>query len=202
MGLGQRARRSSSAVGTAARKALQTADTLCSCRMLRCSSMCGNRSGETRISATTREGTKGRTRVVRFAWRDVLSGGVGTRRRGGFLRSGVSVDWPGACTRADLRGSMRSRRLLALRRVSTIARERVGNNEGPEKLSHIFAGPIGNLHMEWPQCSRKEYRAGMARRLALPQHGRLSETVRRVSAPLEGARSLSVELEQILEVGA
>ena len=137
MGLGLRARRSSSAVGTAARKALQTADTLCSCRMLRCSSMCGNRSGETRISATTREGTKGRTRVVRFAWRDVLSGGVGTRRRGGFLRSGVSVDWPGACTRADLRGSMRSRRLLALRRVSTIARERVGNNEGPEKLSHF-----------------------------------------------------------------
>jgi hypothetical protein len=78
-------------VGTAARKALQTADTLCSCRMLRCSSMCGNRSGETRISAT-REGTNGRTRVVRFAWRDVLCGGVGTRLRGGFLRSGVSVD--------------------------------------------------------------------------------------------------------------
>ena len=53
--------------------------------------MCGNRSGETRISAT-REGTNGRTRVVRFAWRDVLCGGVGTRLRGGFLRSGVSVD--------------------------------------------------------------------------------------------------------------
>ena len=102
--------------------------------------MCGNRSGETRISATTREGTKGRTRVVRFAWRDVLSGGVGTRRRGGFLRSGVSVDWPGACTRADLRGSMRSRRLLALRRVSTIARERVGNNEGPENLATFSLG--------------------------------------------------------------
>ena len=76
-----------------------------------------------------------------------------------------------------------------------------GITRDPKNLA-IFAGPIGNLHMEWPQCSRKEYRAGMARRLALPQHGRLSETVRRVSAPLEGARSLSVELEQILEVGA
>ena len=187
-------------MGTAARNALQTADTLCSCRMLRCSSMCGNRSGETRISAT-REGTNGRTRVVRFAWRDVLSGGVGTRRRGGFLRSGVSVDWPGAFTRADLRGSMVAAGGCCTSTSLNSGRERVGNNWGPT-FGTIFRWPIGNLHMEWPQCSQRvqgRHGNGASR---FHSTGAWSETVRRVSAPLEGARSLSVELEQILEVGA
>lgn len=159
MGLGQRARRSSSAVGTAARNALQTADTLCSCRMLRCSSMCGNRSGETRISAT-REGTNGRTRVVRFAWRDVLSGGVGTRRRGGFLRSGVSVDWPGAFTRADLRGSMVAAGGCCTSTSLNSGRERVGNNWGPTCVQ-FFDGLLETYTWSGRNV-RKEYRAGMA----------------------------------------